>query len=593
MASEAELQSRLADCRRQEAELKAQLRAASQAAKAVVPGEPMLPTPWMRTVSVMVFLLADRRCEVAVRYLAMKGRRGSGADVHRWHTALTPGSLAGLLSPSADDKRALRQVAEAKDFIVEWKLVSWVQEQNASKGVAPTSSCIFKEAPQELISSKQRKHTCKWIRKIMKRWGGHLTRFGYGERLSQDEFRQKAWCLFCSACGSQCWATRPASRALFLARKLALVLARLLGIHVRGPKLGQNQDLVLGPPRSTFCSRVPSWRAGLEVFGCWRWCSFLHTCGNQDRPLLLVNMDETSAKLCPVSRKGWIVGDRGEVKSLLRRGGGVTLRDQRSAVTLVAFLTEVEEIQRQLPQIFVSNEHILSQSEVDELSATSARNVLFARRQSSWVNSGLMIEILEVLARSLGPVMSSHRVALCMDTYRAHLNINVVRACSRLGFFLFYIPASMTGWLQPLDVLAFKKYKEWVSEAIQRARVSAPEGKLSNLEVMRVLAQGIQAVLESQSWSAAFKLTGLRGQDGCSKQLLKQIGCEGPISVRSGLPSATDLLATYPRRSSIPVDELFSLAWRCAPPATLLVLPKRARLTVKTKPHEASLPPPM
>ena len=178
-----------------------------------------------------------------------------------------------------------------------------------------------------------------------------------------------------------------------------------------------------------------------------------------------------------------------------------------------------------------------------------------------------------------------------MDTFRAHLHVNVLRTCSRLGLLLMFIPAEMTGWLQPLDVAVFGKYKDWVVRQLARRRITA--GSLSRVQVLTVYAEGIRAVIDGRSWQGAFEVTGLRSQTNLSKQLLARLECEAPPVVPPALPSAVDLLAVYPRRAIVPVDEVFAgvLRMASARPQPLFVLPRRARLTAVGVPPPP-LPPP-
>ena len=330
-----------------------------------------------------------------------------------------------------------------------------------------------------------------------------------------------------------------------------------------------------------------------QAFACWKWGNFLATCGDQQKPSLLLNMDETSVRLCPRVRKGWVVVSEDEdLQQLRKRAPGPSLQEKRSALSLVCFLAASSEFQHLLPQIFLSNEHVLTKTETAALNEATQENTFFLRRKSAWVNHTVLVQIVRLLVACLGGVIDSHRVILSMDTYKAHLHLDVVRECARLGIFLYFVPACMTKWLQPLDVLVFKKYKEWIATEAERRRALAPTGKLSKIDIFTVCADGVPAVVEGEPWGRAFDLAGVVGQAGTSAGFLERLGCHGPVSVAASLPSATDLMAVYPRRSRIPVDDLFALVRRmAAPPQPVLVLPKRARLTVKTTPPPP-LPPP-
>lgn len=174
---------------------------------------------------------------------------------------------------------------------------------------------------------------------------------------------------------------------------------------------------------------------------------------------------------------------------------------------------------------------------------------------------------------------------LCVDTLRAHLHVRVLRACSRLRFLLSFILAGVTAWLQPLDVHVFERYQDWVLRELEHKRLAASTRALSTVEVLGAFAAGTPAAIEGTQWARAFDLAGLRGQSLLSQKLLQRLGYDGPISVLAVSLSAEDLGAVYPRRASVPVDDLFELPLRLTRPRLpALVLPKRARLTVKSRP---------
>jgi hypothetical protein len=597
-ASPAELESCLAALRRREAELKAELGESSSALRqpAVGAGKPC--TPRTQDVALRIFALADLTVEAPLKYLSLQGRPASEADVRTWHAALPAEAQARLRDELPGDVLGGRRLAEARGFLSEFRLASWVQEQNLSKGVAPTSSLILERAGPDLVRGSCKKSKYRWVRKFMSRWGGRRARFGHGDQLSQEEFRQKA-CPALEASVGRSLARRtlcfggPDERPVFRARKWGPLLQFSRAVPERGPGNGSRS----GPRKSTISwpVSVQLWQTGFvaQAFGCWRWSGFLQACGDQRKPLLLLNMDETSVRLCPQVRKGWVIGDDpGERKRLLRRGPGLSLTERRSALTLVSFLADKAEFQHLLPQVFLSNEHVITKAEAEALNESTPENTLFIRKLSSWVNRETLVQILRLLATYLGRVVGTRRIVLSMDTYKAHLHVAVVRECARLGFLLHFVPASMTKWLQPLDVVVFKKYKDWIASETERKRALAPAGRLSKVEVFGLCAAGVRAVMEGEPWGAAFELAGVRGQAGISAELQQRIGWGGPVSIPADFPSAADLVAVFPRRSTVPVDELFELVVRTsAPVPPLLRLPKRARLTVKTRPSPP-LPPP-
>jgi hypothetical protein len=91
----------------------------------------------MRDVTMKLLLLADGNAEPALRYLKAKGRAVNKCDLHVWLEELSPEEQAGLVQPAAENRLALRQLAEAQQFAREFRLVQWVQDQSTRKGLAP------------------------------------------------------------------------------------------------------------------------------------------------------------------------------------------------------------------------------------------------------------------------------------------------------------------------------------------------------------------------------------------------------------------------------------------------------------------------
>ena len=129
--------------------------------------------------------------DVVSKYLVKKKRAEGVDDVRTWFQVLPPAAAAALVEPG-DDPAAGRQLAEAKKFVAEARLVGWVLEQNAAKGIAPTASAVLRQAGEGLVRCRLQRNRYRWVQRCMKRWGGRRVHLGGGDDLSAEEFQQKA-----------------------------------------------------------------------------------------------------------------------------------------------------------------------------------------------------------------------------------------------------------------------------------------------------------------------------------------------------------------------------------------------------------------
>jgi hypothetical protein len=147
-----------------------------------------------------------------------------------------------------------------------------------------------------------------------------------------------------------------------------------------------------------------------------------------------------------------------------------------------------------------------------------------------------------------------------------------------LGIFLHFVPASTTGWLQPLDVAVFAKFKGWVVREVERQRLVAPSGLLSRKQVLATYVRGVSEVLQAHNWTRSFELTGLRGQDRISKRLMARMRMAAPPVLSDALPLLSAFKLVFPANRDVPVEELFEVLMAKVRQATLLRLPVRAKL---------------
>jgi hypothetical protein len=301
--------------------------------------------------------------------------------------------------------------------------------------------------------------------------------------------------------------------------------------------------------------------ATLQAYACWRWSNFIAACNTEGKPVLRINMDETCLKLHVPARPGIVFEPVAKHrKQLLRKGRGPDLGTRRAAVTLLAFACDDERAQRLLPQIFLLNERVISKADLDAVRARSGSRILMTRRTSGWVNAKFMVEVVDVLALCLADVLGSRHVVLHLDACKAHSHIDVLRAVSKAGIFVHFVPASTTAWLQPLDVSVFSKFKGWVVGEVERLRLASADGVLGRPEVLDVYRRGVARVIQGQSWARAFGVTGLSDQSGLGTEIAARLGAFSPLTVPRAMPSYEDLAMIFPRGANVPVEELFEVA---------------------------------
>jgi hypothetical protein len=310
----------------------------------------------------------------------------------------------------------------------------------------------------------------------------------------------------------------------------------------------------------------------------WRWSNFIVSSNADGKPVLRVNLDETSLKFHVAPRPGLVVESvAGRRRQPFGEGCGADLKARRSSVTLVAFACDSDAHQATLPQVIVLGERVVSVAEAADLSEQCQDHVFAIRRRTSWVNAALAVQLVHLLAACLKGVLRSHRVVLYMDTCPAHTHVSVLRACSREGIYPVFVPAGTTSLLQPLDVAVFAKFKGWVVKETERLRLTSASGRLTRPEILGLYRQGVDAVIRRGSWGRAFDLCGLGDPAAVSRRLLERLGHGELFAVGDSLPSAADLEAVFPRGVSVPVEALFRRVLLCST-VPVLRLSNSARL---------------
>lgn len=297
-----------------------------------------------------------------------------------------------------------------------------------------------------------------------------------------------------------------------------------------------------------------------QASAVWRWSNFLHKQVPAGKVPLHLNLDETSVKLFMETARG-CVSRRARTK--IYKGPGVRRKIEkghtRGGYSHVALVCDNETIQNQLPQIVVVNEHMCSVDCFNRLVPQLPGHIQLWRKKSAWMDIPAMCEVIKALGKSLEPYSETHQPILCLDAHKVHLNAKVWRTATRYNILMFCIPAKLTYCLQPLDVYIFSIFKGALRQnALMRSICSSTAGVSLESSVLS-LSHAIATILNGRSWAHAFEHLGLSGsQTLLSGGLLKQLPVDRVLDVEPLFPTLEELVACFPKRLLIPIDDVFS-----------------------------------
>ncbi len=291
----------------------------------------------------------------------------------------------------------------------------------------------------------------------------------------------------------------------------------------------------------------------------WTWSNFLHERAPAGRRPVHVNMDETAIRFCQETRQGLLSArarqQRRSARSLWRQ---VPRGTTRAMMSLLAFVCDDEAIQALLPQVVLVSAKVSPLAELPALRAPLRSGVLVWREPRAWTTASIMVRLLGLLHRSLRSVLASRQIILSMDAYKAHICRAVWQRASRLGIFLFVIPAKMTWALQPCDTHVFSVLKRALAERCQASSAAEPRGDLPRPLLMEALSWTITNILRGRDWSKAFRDNGLCGGQGqVSLRLVERLGGLPEPAAGSHLPSLAMLQDIFPRGTLIPIEAVF------------------------------------
>ena len=217
--------------------------------------------------------------------------------------------------------------------------------------------------------------------------------------------------------------------------------------------------------------------------------------------------------------------------------------------SLITFVCDDAVVQPRLPQILVVGGRLVSAAQAATMRASLPAGVHLWREERCWTTAALMLRVLRTLGSATRGAAPGRQVILSADAYRAHMTRAVWRAAAREGFYYMLIPAKMTWALQPCDTHVFAGFKRHLAETAQAAAAAAPDGRCNMAMLLRAVGESLEAVVRRRDWGKAFRDLGLGGSQEAART---------PEAGRS-LPTLAMLQDVFPRRSHLPIEDIFAL----------------------------------
>ena len=288
----------------------------------------------------------------------------------------------------------------------------------------------------------------------------------------------------------------------------------------------------------------------------WQWFHFLQAQVPPDRPVLRLNLDETSVRFWYEPRLG-LRRPRGQVPraGFARKASRAQLR---KAFSHVAIICDDSSLQPHLPQVLLVNERTVSAELHRRWTPLSGTNAKLWRGKSSWINDKVFGKIIRELGQVLRSRAKGRQAILLLDAHKCHFSKCALAACRDYDIWPVLIPARMTSHLQPLDTHIFSRFKMFLRTRLHQIMLTGPNEDLTSEQVIHALLTAIKGVLQRHSWQTAFSKNGFGSTFEVRPHLLEALSWQAPPVLAPELPAYTQFAHCFPRRSDIPFMQLLS-----------------------------------
>ena len=335
-----------------------------------------------------------------------------------------------------------------------------------------------------------------------------------------------------------------------------------------------------------------------EAAAGWQWWHAVRSKIGSTKPILKLNMDETSVAAFHGHVKGNVIQkhkSEGEPVQFADR------RKRRTCFTHAAFICDNARVQKKLPQLIIGNEHILTIQKYNEIVARRPWNVYVKAQKSGWMNADLLKVLIDTLAVHIRDELIQYQVVLFLDAAKCHVDKSVAQRCNHHNIILVILPARMTWLVQPCDTHLFAQYKRYMRKLWLESIADRNDSDLNLIDLFHIIFRTIEDVIEHKSWAHAFKEDGYHDNFGqLSSYIMKQLDYRQKPPINSDVPAPETLALCYPSNVTVPYNIVLK-PLRAAPmaleapaasppPLALPPAPPIALEDVASQPHAQRLP---
>ena len=282
----------------------------------------------------------------------------------------------------------------------------------------------------------------------------------------------------------------------------------------------------------------------------WRWWRACCDKVPDGRVPLRMNLDETSVCLYQGDRPGTVFASKKRKAPTQKVSRG----RRRACLTHVGLICDSIEFQPEMPQFIVGNGSTFLVRDMAALRAACPANVALVKQKSAWNNSSLCTKIVRMLGANLRPFLHRVQPILFLDAVPLHYHISVINACNAWNIWPVVVPARLTWLLQPLDTHFFYKYKVYLKQQYQIARISAATGELTIGEFLGCVYSTIDKIFDGPKLAEAFEENGFGPDLATARKFIRDmLEEEGALQVLAGLPSDEEVAICFPKKAKAPI----------------------------------------